>query len=83
MVSEEQKAYWRQLSDEVARHMVEWRREHPKATFRQIETALDERLAKLRTQMLQDTAQASAAATAEGEDRPLCPDCGQPMEGRG
>ena len=42
--------------------MKEWRLQHPKATLRQIEQALDDRLAKLRARMLQEAALASAAA---------------------
>jgi len=83
---EEKLAGWRQKAEEVIKEVDEWRDQHPKATFAQIEKALDERLAKLRAEMLQDTAQASAAADAgkaAGEDGPVCPECGRPMERRG
>jgi YgiT-type zinc finger domain-containing protein len=77
---------WRVLSEEVLTGMKEWRLQHPKATFREIEAALDERLAKVRARMLQDAALASAAAemtTSKGEDRPRCPKCGHTLESRG
>jgi len=82
----EVEARWQQLTDEVMTGMKEWRLQHPKATFREIEAALDERLARVRARMLQDVALASAAAEvrmAKPEDRPRCPKCGHLMEARG
>lgn len=66
--------------------MKEWRMQHPRATLREIEGALDERLAKMRARMLADAALASAAADiASGEEgeRPVCPECGWEVEARG
>jgi len=54
-------ARWRQLSEEVISGMKEWRVQHPRATFQEIEAALDERLARLRARMLQDAALLSRA----------------------
>ena len=71
---------WRELSEEVIMGMKEWRLQHPKATLSEIETALDERLARLRARMLQDAALASASADwsqSQPEQRPACPSCGQ------
>ncbi len=79
-------AKWDELAEEVMTGMKEWRLQHPRATFREIEQALDERLAKMRARMLQDAALASAAADlkrAQEEDRPVCPECGAPLAGRG
>ncbi len=79
-------AQWNELAEEVTSGMKEWRLQHPRATFREIEQALDERLAKMRARMLQDAALASAAAdikNAQEEERPVCPECGAPLEGRG
>lgn len=42
-------------SHEVIHAMKEWRHQHPRATFHEIETALDVRLANLRVQMLHYT----------------------------
>jgi hypothetical protein len=79
-------AKWDALAEEVMSGMKEWRLQHPKATLRQIDLALDEGLAKMRVRMLQDAALASAAAdlqaTQEAE-RPVCPQCGARLEGRG
>lgn len=79
-------ARWRESSEEVLTGMKEWRLQHPKATFREIETALDERLGKVRARLLEDAALLSAAAevsTAATEERPRCPGCGEPLEARG
>ena len=77
---------WRQMADEVFAGMKEWRLQHPKATFKEIETALDERMAKMRARMLQDAAQASPltdVSAASPQERPFCPKCGQRLEARG
>ncbi len=44
--------HWRELSEEVISGMKEWRDQHPKATLREIEEALDERLGKMRARRL-------------------------------
>ena len=83
---DEFEALWNQLAHEVMSGMKEWRLQHPKATLREIEAALDERLGKMRARMLEDVALASAAAdvshTATAE-RPTCPGCGAALTARG
>jgi hypothetical protein len=72
-------AQWEQLAEEVMSGMKEWRLQHPKATLREIERALDERLGKMRARMLQDAALASSAAdikAAQEAERPVCAECG-------
>jgi predicted RNA-binding Zn-ribbon protein involved in translation (DUF1610 family) len=86
MWSAEIEGHWQQLAEEVLLGIKEWRLQHPKATFREIEAALDERWAKVRARLLQDLALASVAAEvswAIAEDRPSCPECGHALEGRG
>src|ERR1700730_9531213 len=77
---------WRELSEEVLSGMKEWRLAHPKATFREIEDAVHERVSRLEAQMLQETA-LSSAQTDWGEaavgERPVCPDCGTALQSRG
>lgn len=71
--------HWAALSLEVVTGMHEWRMAHPQATLNEIEAALDERLGRLRAQMLQEAALASAAREgpgAEGGERLCCPACG-------
>lgn len=77
---------WQELGLDVLTGMREWRQQHPKATFREIEAALDERLSRLRAQMLQDLAQESAAAhwsQLPEPSAPPCPACGTPLVARG
>ena len=79
-------AHWHVLAEEVISGMKEWRLQHPKATLREIEQTLDERLGKMRARLLADAALASAAAdiqAAQGEEQPICPACGVVLEGRG
>ena len=82
MEPEELGSGWQELSEEVISGMKEWRLDNPKATFAEIETELDLRLAKLRGRMLQDTALASASAGWSGNqpgERPECPGCGREL----
>jgi len=71
-------AQWDALAEEVLSGVKEWRLQHPQATLREIEGALDERLGKLRARMLQDAALASAVAdlkAAAAAERPRCRAC--------
>ncbi len=86
MWTAEVEARWRELAEEVIVGIKEWWLQHPKATLREIEGALDERLSRVRARMLQDAALASAAAdltAASTGPRPLCPACGLSVEARG
>ena len=74
---------WRELSAETLSGMAEWRKQHPKATLREIEKALDERMMKLRAKVLEEAAQLSEMQTwTESEDVPICPDCKKALEFR-
>jgi hypothetical protein len=59
-----------------------WRQAHPKATWSEIETAVDAQLGPLRARLLGETALASAATTLAGE-RPPCPACGERLQRAG
>jgi YgiT-type zinc finger domain-containing protein len=75
---------WEQLAQEVLTGLKEWRLQHPRATFTEIEEALDARLSRLRSRLLEDVALASAAtegAGRAGEGR--CPTCGGRLTPRG
>jgi hypothetical protein len=70
---------WDAIAEEAFTGFREWRVQHPRATFKEIETALDERLARVRARVLADAAMASAARDVREEPagaRPVCPDCG-------
>ena len=71
---------WRGLGDEVFKGMAEWRRQHPRASLKEIEAALDERLDRLRARMLEEVALAQGDEVAEATQ---CPQCGQAMEKAG
>jgi hypothetical protein len=62
MNGEPQEESWEALSAEILSGMREWRLQHPKATLREIEQALDHRWYRLRARMVQDLALQSTAA---------------------
>lgn len=76
---------WEELAAEVLTGMKEWRLQHPRASLREIEGALDERLGKMRVRMLQDTVLASAVADLrrESEMGAVCAECGGRLVARG
>ncbi len=79
MALEDQETQWRQVADDAFAHLTQWRREHPKATFAEIEAATDAHLAAVRARLLRDVALASAAVTTPT----TCPACGAQMQARG
>jgi NADH pyrophosphatase NudC (nudix superfamily) len=86
MSTNDQQPEWKNLSEEALSGVKEWRTAHPKATFAEIERAVDERLTRLRARMLQDMAQQSEAgdwSKASEEGAPACPKCGGPLRKRG
>lgn len=77
-------ANWRDMSEGVIQEMKRWRQEHPQASLQEIETRLDEQLARLRAKMLQDTALVSQAREWSGEAEAVkCPECGTQLKARG
>ncbi|NWJ45571.1 MAG: hypothetical protein HXX08_06810 [Chloroflexi bacterium] len=52
----EKQSKWKDLAQVIFSEMEERRAQHPKATFVELETAIDQRLAKLRTKTSQSTA---------------------------
>lgn len=68
---------WQQVATAAFSGVMEWRVSHPTATWVELERTVDQRLATLRAQMLQDVAAASAAReVADEQSRPPCPHCG-------
>jgi YgiT-type zinc finger domain-containing protein len=83
---------WAALSEEVLSGMADWRAQHPRATFSEIEAELDARLAGMRARLLERVVQQSPATTwrqpasdrSGAEERaPHCPSCGARLEPRG
>ena len=70
---------WDELAEEVCTGFREWRVQHPRATFTELETALDARWARVRARLLADAAVQSAASDLRevpAAARPVCPECG-------
>lgn len=84
MNGEEMRKGWNGLSEAIMSGMAEWREQHPRATFREIETEVDERLAVLRAKMLSDAAIRSAQTEWEaGGQGVRCPRCGARLARKG
>jgi uncharacterized protein with PIN domain len=74
---------WEKLIEEILSGMAEWRQQHPKATFREIEQETMKRMAQLQARMMEEIAQASQAAEWDESEPPICPECGEEMGRRG
>jgi len=62
--------------------MTQWRKEHPKATWQEIETAVDERINQLRAQLIEDLVQMGESEGWEQKpeaERPRCATCGKAL----
>lgn len=76
----------RQAGDKFINELWAWRTAHPTATFAEIEVALAERLDQLRARVLPDLAvagQATGGAETPEAERPVCSECGVPLQPRG
>src|SRR6266508_6966661 len=74
---------WEGLFTEIQAEMRDWRREHPKATLREIELATEQGLARLAARMVTEIAAASDAAFFSDRppaERPCCFKCQVPVE---
>lgn len=84
MNGDEMRKRWSVMSEEVISGMAEWRQQHPKATFREIEEEVDKRLCVLRVRMISDAAISSAQAEWEqGSREAVCPNCGAKLVKKG
>lgn len=66
--------------------MTQWRKDHPKATWAEIEAAVDEQINQLRAQLIQDLVllgQEKDWGERPEEERPTCPTCGTTLWARG
>ncbi len=73
----------RQLMDDILSGMKEWREQHPKASFYEIERETMKRMAQLQARLMQELAQATQASEWGEGVGPTCPECGAKMEKRG
>jgi YgiT-type zinc finger domain-containing protein len=84
MNGDEMAKSWKVMSEEVISGVAEWRQQHPKATFREIEEEVDKRLSELRARMLTDAALNSGQAEWEqGSREAVCPNCGAELVKKG
>jgi NADH pyrophosphatase NudC (nudix superfamily) len=77
---------WRSLNSEMLAEMTAWRTDHPRATFQEIEQAVDQHIAAARARLLEQVAQASPATDWRAlppEQHPSCPNCGTPLRPSG
>src|SRR5438128_10395212 len=66
--------------------MTQWRKEHPHATWAEIEAAVDEQINQLRAQLIQDmvqTGEMEGWSQKPEQERPKCATCGKPLWARG
>ena len=66
--------------------MTQWRKEHPHATWEEIEAAVDEQINQVRAQLLQDLVQMGESEDwpkIPAQERPKCATCGEPLSARG
>src|SRR5947209_6080463 len=75
-MQEDKKAQWEQLAREVLSGMKEWQSQHPKATFAEIEEAIEEQVAKMRARMLEEVVQWRAVEAGEERPQMRCNACG-------
>jgi RNase P subunit RPR2 len=83
MKPEELQQNWKEQGEEALAAVAQWRVAHPKATLAQIEQAVDEQMNRLRAQLIEQAAQASAAASSEVSQGLACEQCGQALQARG
>lgn len=77
---------WEELAEEVRRGWRDWQAAHRKATFREIEAALEERLSRMKAGLLEEAAEASPVGDLGSHgsgERPDCPECGEKLQPRG
>jgi rubrerythrin len=76
----------RALSEEIVLGMKEWRRQHPKATLREIEEEVSRQMSRFGAHLMQEAAQSSAAADWTSQSTaqaPRCQQCGTALVSRG
>lgn len=75
-----------EIYEEIVTGMKEWRIANPKATMREIEREARRQVSKLEAHLIEKSALASKSkewAGNEREERPHCPNCGEPLVARG
>ena len=68
MQPEDLQERWNAHGEEMFAAVAQWRAAHPHATLAEIERAVDEQIHQLRARMIEQAAQASAAAEREARE---------------
>lgn len=77
---------WLKKSEQILTDVKEWRQEHRKATFVEIEAEVHRRMVELEAQLVEDAVQESESrAWGKGFEHraPECPNCHEPLQARG
>ena len=82
-MTSENEISWAELQEKVNQYMQQWRKEHPKATLKEIEIALDQQMGMLRARMLEKLATASPNAQPLSKEGAPCSNCETPLQNRG
>jgi len=69
--------------EDILSGMREWRQQHPKATFAEIERETMQRIAQFQARIMEEIAQTSQAADWQEGKAPNCPECGAKLRRRG
>jgi len=83
MQPEDLQKRWEEQGEDLFAAVAQWRAAHPQATLAEIEQTVDEQMHRLRARMIEQAAQASAAAESEGSQGLVCEQCGHPLQARG
>jgi ribosomal protein L34E len=68
---------------EVEAALSAWHAAHPDASFAALEAAVEEQVSRVRTRLLGERVTAAAEQERPATARPVCPDCGTPLQRRG
>lgn len=79
----EKPADWNKLAGKIFDEIQAWNTQHPEATFTQIEEALDQRLAHLRSQILAASIEAQNGSLEPTLKGSQCEKCGVKLHKRG
>jgi predicted RNA-binding Zn-ribbon protein involved in translation (DUF1610 family) len=86
MWNEEVERVVQEVAEGVMQEVKEWRLQNPKATFREIEAAVDGSWARARARLLQEVVLTSEAREVSSDSAGggyQCPQCYHPLESRG
>jgi hypothetical protein len=78
--------HWDTQSTELFSEFSQWRKAHPKATYREIEKEVHDQMMQVEAQVIQELARESPTRVwgrGSEQEAPACPHCGTPLHARG